>query len=440
MHVLMLCALEVWALPDRGGAPTLYRTLRAYGRRGHRVTFVAPTIGANRWTPPGGLREADAWPAPAIPGVTFERFHLPSLQESRLPLPRLLAKADQKARFALLFPWLAARRAQEVLRREPVDVLYAYEVHGALAARRLSRSIPTVARFQGTVLYPSLSSRLARLRKFEEVSALRLPADLYVMTDDGTRGDEVLRRLNPGAASKMRFWRNGLDMDRLRPASVDERNDLRRALDLPAEDVVLLTASRLAGWKRVDRALAALPRVLRANANVRLVVLGDGEERPALERQARALGVSDRVRFAGAIPQEDVVRYMQAADILLALADLSNVGNPLLEAMACGLAIIAVDAGATGDLIRDGDTGRLLPSGTDEALATAVAETVITLATDRPERSRLGASARRYALEHFWTWDDRLEAELEEVERLAGEAAAGTTPTSGVVRTPRRGG
>ena len=440
MHVLMLCALEVWALPDRGGAPTLYRTLRAYGRRGHRVTFVAPTIGANRLAPPSGLR--DPWPAPDIPGVSFERFHLPSLQESRFPLPRLLAAADQKARFALLFPWLCARRAREVLRREPVDVLYAYEVHGALAARRLSlpRPIPTVARFQGTVLYPSLSSRLARLRKFEEISALRLPADLYVMTDDGTRGDEVLRRLNPAAASKLRFWRNGLDMDRLRPASAHERNDLRRALELPAEDVVLLTASRLAGWKRVDRALAALPRVLRANANVRLVVLGDGEERPALERQARALGLGDRVRFTGAVRQEDVVRYMQAADILLALADLSNVGNPLLEAMACGLAIVAVDAGATGDLIRDGDTGRLLPSGTDEVIAAAAAAAVIALATDRAERGRLGASARAHALEHFWTWDARLEAELEEVERLAGEAAAGTTPTSDAVRTPRRGG
>ena len=51
MHVLMLCALEVWALPGRGGAPTLYRTLRAYGERGHRVTYIAPTVGANAFSP-----------------------------------------------------------------------------------------------------------------------------------------------------------------------------------------------------------------------------------------------------------------------------------------------------------------------------------------------------------------------------------------------------
>jgi len=138
---------------------------------------------------------------PHIPGVTFERFKLPSLQELPLPLPNLAVKIDQKLRFALLFPRLAARRAEAVLAGEKVDVLYAYEVHGALAARKLRRGfrLPTVARFQGTVMHPTLGSALARLRKYEEVLALRLPADLYIMTDDGTRGDEVLARLNPGA-------------------------------------------------------------------------------------------------------------------------------------------------------------------------------------------------------------------------------------------------
>ena len=53
MHVLMLCALEVWALPGNGGAPSLYRTLRAYGERGHRVTVIAPSVGANAALPGG---------------------------------------------------------------------------------------------------------------------------------------------------------------------------------------------------------------------------------------------------------------------------------------------------------------------------------------------------------------------------------------------------
>ncbi|MCH8995175.1 MAG: glycosyltransferase family 4 protein [Chloroflexi bacterium] len=422
MHVLMLCALEVWALPGGGGAPTLYRTLEAYSRRGHRVTFVAPTIGANRFSSTGRLRDAQPASPPDLPGVSFERFHLPSLQESRLPLPGIVTKADQKLRFALLYPILAARRARRVLRSEQVDLLYAYEVHGALAARLLRRRpgvrrLPTIARFQGTIMYPALASVPARLRMYEEVLALRLPADLYLMTNDGTRGDEALARLNPAATAKLRFWRNGLDLERLQPAEQAERLERRRALGLPDDALVLLTASRLAAWKRIDRAIAALPDVLRSLPNALLLIVGDGEERTNLERQARELGVEASVRFVGAVPQEEVVGYMQAADVFLALADLSNVGNPLLEAMSCGLPIVTVDAGATGELIRDGETGRLLASGD----ATLVARAVVALGEDAPERARLGSGARRYASEQFWTWEARLQAELEEVERLVGE-------------------
>ncbi len=418
MHVLMLCALDVWALPAAGGAPTLARTLRAYGERGHRVTFVSPTIGANAFAaagPPGALDP----PVPDIPGVAFERFHLPSLKEWRLPLPAQLAKVDQKLRFAVLFPALAARRAGRLLEREQFDLLYAYEVHGALAARLLRRRwrLPTVARFQGTVLHPTLASLPARLRKYEEVLALRLPADLYLMTDDGTRGDEVLARLNPAAVAKMRFWRNGLDMDRLRPAGAGERAEYRRALGIPEDAFVMLTASRLVAWKRIDRAVAALPAIVGAVPRALLLVVGDGGERQNLEALARCAGMSEHVRFAGAVPHETVPEYMRAADLFLALADLSNVGNPLLEAMACGLAVVAVDAGATGDLIRDGNTGRLLPSGDAEAVAAAV----VALAEEVEARAAMAAGARRYAEERFWTWEERLRAELEEVERLVGQ-------------------
>jgi len=70
--------------------------------------------------------------------------------------------------------------------------------------------------------------------------------------------------------------------------------------------------------------------------------------------------LSDAVRFEGAVPQEEVRRYLWAADVFLSLNELSNVGNPLLEAMACGKAIVTLDAGDTNELIHDAETGVLL--------------------------------------------------------------------------------
>jgi glycosyltransferase involved in cell wall biosynthesis len=336
-----------------------------------------------------------------------------------------LAKADQKLRFAVLFPKLAAQHAERVTSREAVDVVYAYEVHGALAARLLKHSpgVPTVARFQGTVMYPALNSPLLRLRRYEEVLALRLPADLYIMTDDGTRGDDVLTRTNPAALPKLRFWRNGLDLPSLQPSGEEERRQLRQAFGLREDAFVLLTTSRLAAWKRVDRAIEALPAIVREVPNVMLVVVGDGEERFNLERLATDIGVKDHVLFAGAVRQSAVAQYTRCADVFLAVADLSNVGNPLLEAMACGLAVVAVDAGDTRDLVRDGETGLLLPAGRPESIASAVAS----LVHDSTLRHRIAAGAREYAETHFWTWEARLGAEIEEVERLVRKPAASAT-------------
>jgi len=122
------------------------------------------------------------------------------------------------------------------------------------------------------------------------------------------------------------------------------------------------------------------------------------------------------------VPQQEVLRYMHAADVFLAVADLSNVGNPLLEAMACGMCVVAVDAGDTRDLIADARTGRLVDnsqrSGFVKPLEERLADLLVTLAADPDQRRRLGASAAAYASEHFWTWDQRMAAELEAVGGL----------------------
>jgi glycosyltransferase involved in cell wall biosynthesis len=436
MHLLLICALDVWSLDSGAGAPTLERTLRAYGEAGHRVDAVLPDIGANHFYRGRNARDEAPEARPSIPNVTFHTFHMPSLRDVPLPmlrdgLPPAIEKIDQKLRFAAAFPWLAAKRAEGILRTSdaPFDVIYAYEAHAVLAARLLRRRgyrLPLIARYQGTVMHPALSDRMLYVRRFEEALALKTPADLYIMTDDGTQGDDVLARLNPASKGRVKFWRNGLELERLHPLSPQERADARRGIGIGESEFVMLTASRLASWKRVDRAIRALPKVRTWVPQATLLVVGDGEERARLESLARQLGVSAHVRFAGAVPQRDVMRYMHAADVFLAVADLSNVGNPLLEAMACGMCIVAVNAGDTRDLIADGRTGRLIDSsnrsGVVKTLEDRMAELLVTLANDGPLRTRLAAGAAMHASEHFWTWDQRMAAEVAAVASLAPRA------------------
>jgi glycosyltransferase involved in cell wall biosynthesis len=271
-------------------------------------------------------------------------------------------------------------------------------------------------------MHPALSDRMLYYRRYEEVLALKTNADLLIMTDDGTRGDDVIARLNPAMRPRMKFWPNGLDMERLHPATEAERRDARASLGIDDSAFVMLTASRLAAWKRIDRAVRALRLVATWEPGAMLLVAGDGEERVRLEALARELGVHERVRFAGAVPQTDVMRYMHAADVFLAVADLSNVGNPLLEAMACGMCIVAVDAGDTRDLIVDGVTGRLVDSsqrsGIARPLEQRLADLLVQLSGDAPQRARLADAAGAYAREHFWTWDERMAAEVAAVEAL----------------------
>ncbi len=428
MRILLICALDVWSLDQGKGAPTLERTLRAYGEAGHHVDAVLPDIGANHFYRGRGREEAPE-SRPQIPNVEFHTFHMPSFRDLPLPsLPDAAGKVDQKLRFALAFPWLAAKTAERLLRTasEPYDVLYAYEAHAVLAARLLRRRgfrLPLVTRYQGTVMHPALTDRMLYYRRYEEALALKTPAALHIMTDDGTQGDAVLARLNPSSKGRVKFWRNGLDLDRLKPASADQRAAARADLSLPDGAFVMLTASRLATWKRVDRAIRALPKVRSWIPAAMLVVVGDGEERARLESLARALRVDDAVRFVGAVPQANVVRYMHAADAFLAIADLSNVGNPLLEAMACGMCVVAVDAGDTRDLIIDNKTGRLVDnsnrSGFVKSLEERLADLLVTLAGDAPQRTRLAAGAAAYAGEHFWTWEQRMAAEVEAVAAVA---------------------
>ena len=142
------------------------------------------------------------------------------------------------------------------------DVIYAAEADAVLIGSLLCRflRVPLVTRFYGIARITAEFDWRRRIvttrgvRNLVSRLALSRKADMIIMTDDGTRGGEVVRALNPRVRN-VRFWRNGIDECVVSPTAA---NQVREANGIEKEDLVLLTVSRLDPMKRVDRAIRAL--------------------------------------------------------------------------------------------------------------------------------------------------------------------------------------
>ncbi|HET8742215.1 MAG TPA: glycosyltransferase family 4 protein, partial [Gaiella sp.] len=139
--------------------------------------------------------------------------------------------------------------------------------------------------------------------------------------------------------------------------SLPSREEARAALGV--DGVTLATAGRLTRQKALGDALAALARVDGAG----LVVAGDGPQRAVLERNAQELGVSDRVRFLGALPRDEVLRVFRAADAALLTSAWENLPHSVLEALAVGTPVVATAVGGVPEVVRDGENGLLVAPG-----------------------------------------------------------------------------
>ena len=135
----------------------------------------------------------------------------------------------------------------------------------------------------------------------------------------------------------------------------------------------LLFAGRLSREKGVDVLLRAMPSVVGAHPQVRVVVAGDGPERASLERLATSLGVGNAVEFTGSVSGENLEeRYRRAGICLLPTLWMENCPVAVLEAMAHGRAVVATRIGGVPELVRAGETGLLIERGNHGDLASAL--------------------------------------------------------------------
>jgi glycosyltransferase involved in cell wall biosynthesis len=183
----------------------------------------------------------------------------------------------------------------------------------------------------------------------------------------------------------------GIDLDRFRPGRAPQ---VREALGLPADGPVIGIVATLRSWKGHRYLLEAFAGL--ADRSARLVVVGDGPQREALEAYAKELAIAARVHFAG--NQADVVPWMRAFDVFC-LPSTANEGVPqaLMQAMACGVPVISTPVGSIAEIVQDGETGLIVAPENAAALRGAI-ERVL---GDGSLRERLGAKAREAALQRF---------------------------------------
>ncbi len=192
---------------------------------------------------------------------------------------------------------------------------------------------------------------------------------------------------------------------------------LRAELELPVGVPIIGSVGALAPHKDPLTLLRGAAIVLRERPTVRFLLVGEGALRREIEREARALGISDRVILAGF--RDDPIDCLSLLDVFAVASHLEGLNTTVLDAMALGLPIVATRAGGIPEIVVDGECGLLVPPADPEALGRAL----LLLLDDRERAARLGAAARERSRSFT---EERMVSETERAYRvvLAARAAA----------------
>lgn len=181
---------------------------------------------------------------------------------------------------------------------------------------------------------------------------------------------------------------NGVDTDRFTPI---ERGK--------SPKVKVLFIGRLIPRKGFHRVVYALPEVRRfAQVPFEVEVVGTGAHRGELDFLAEKLGVSDLIRYVGMVPYDQLEKSYQYADIFVLTSLSEGMPSVILEAMGCGLPIIASDVGGNNEIVHEGDNGYLIPGDNPHLLA----EKILTLINNADMRRTMGSRSRELALAYDW--------------------------------------
>lgn len=360
---------------------------KSVAARGHDVHIVAPWHPLVRRPP----REA---------GVTFHFYKYAPAASLNVFGYAAALRADVSLRgtaylaapLALAQGWRIARK---IARRHRATVMHGHwVVPGGITAALAAPALPLVVSLHGSDVYVAETvapARAAARAAFKRAGAVTACSD-----------DLARRAIALGAdPARVQVVPYGVDVDRFRP-DPSARPRLRAALAVPEGVALVFAAGRLVRKKGFEYLIDAFPQVLAGSAAV-LAIAGEGDlERELRERAARA-GAAGSVRFLGRLGQDEVARYLAAADVVAVPSvrdDAGNVDglpNVVLEALASGTPLVTTAAGGIGTVVQDGRTALVVPERDAGALACAIRR----LLADPALRAATGSAGRALAADAF---------------------------------------
>jgi L-malate glycosyltransferase len=296
-----------------------------------------------------------------------------------------------------------AGRLRSAVKRHDIALLHAHQYTPfcyAALSRRLSATPP--------ILFTEHGRHYPDPRKPKRVLANRW---FLKATDRVTAVGRFVKQAlidNEGLAeSRIEVVYNGIDPDAFPPTDDASRTRARRLIGVDGDAPVVMQVARFHPVKDHALSVRAFARVVQAFPAARLCLVGDGEERPAIEALSAELGVHNHVLFMGA--RDDVDRLLPGVDVFILSSLSEGVSVTLLEAMATSLPIVATDVGGNPEVVDHGQTGLLSPRGDADALA----ENLTALLGDPGRRQSFGRAGRARLLDMFT--QDRMHRQFAEL-------------------------
>jgi L-malate glycosyltransferase len=360
MRIGIVCYASV------GGSGVVATELaHALAQRGHQVHLISSEV-PFRW------REG-------LPGLHFERVETPAYPLFREP-QYLLALSTAIVRVA------CAERLDIVHAHYAVPHATAsYLADQILSADDRQHRLRTVTTLHGTDI-----TLVGADPSYQRVVAFSIEQSHGVTAVSESLRQDTIATL--GLQREIRVIPNFLDCGDYRRHPVPE---LRQRLS-PRGEPIVMHVSNFRPVKRVHAVFDIFMRI-RQRLPARLVMIGDGPDRPALERRVEQSGGSDDVVFVG--EQQDLVRWLSAADLFLLPSSQESFGLAALEAMACEVPVVASRVGGLPEVVSDGETGYLCPVDDTAAMADRAVEVL----SDRSLRQRIAVAAAESVRTRFCT-------------------------------------